>query len=66
VDYGQLAAAVVAALDDFDSPLDFEADDEESLEVLLSVDEPPEDSEPLDFLSPFDETLLDPARLSVR
>jgi len=43
---------------DLESPLDFEADDEVSLEDSV---------EALDFfVSPFDELLPDPARLSVR
>jgi hypothetical protein len=56
LDDGQLAAAAGAAADDSDPPVDFEGDEsfEDSLEVA-------------DFLfSPFDELLLDAARLSVR
>lgn len=65
----QLAAVAGAALDDLESPLDLEspsdleADDDVSLEDSVEV---------LDFflspfdLSPFDEPLPDPARLSVR
>jgi hypothetical protein len=57
LDDGQLAAAAGAAVDDSDPPFDFE-DDDESLEDSVEV---------LDFLfSPFDELLLDAARLSVR
>jgi hypothetical protein len=58
VDSRQLAAVAGAALDDLESPLDFEADDEVSLEDSVEV---------LGFfVSPFDELLTDPARLSVR
>jgi hypothetical protein len=64
VDNGQLFAPAVAGLGDFDSPLDFEADDDVSLED--SLEDPFEDSvEVLGFFSPFD-GMRDPARLSVR
>jgi hypothetical protein len=58
VDIRQLAAVAGAALDDLESPLDFEADDEVSVEDSVEVRD--------FFVSPFDEPLPDPARLSVR
>ena len=66
VDNGQLAAAAVAAVDDFDSPSDFEVDDELDDEADDSAEEPEASEEVLDFFSPLEELLPDPALLSVR